>query len=68
MELTVKEAPKTQGNLGIEPEVLKEIYRQMSRIRAVDKAIQAGLSGGQVHVHLLADDRPGGDPGDDRRS
>ena len=37
----------TQTNLGIEPEVLKEIYRQMSRIRAVDKAIQAGLSSGK---------------------
>lgn len=35
------------GNLGIEPMVLKEIYRQMARIRAVDKAIQAGLSGGK---------------------
>jgi pyruvate/2-oxoglutarate/acetoin dehydrogenase E1 component/TPP-dependent pyruvate/acetoin dehydrogenase alpha subunit len=36
-----------QTNLGIEPAVLVEIYRQMSRIRAVDKAIQAGLSGGK---------------------
>lgn len=36
-----------QDNLGIEPEVLKEIYRQMSRIRAVDKAVQAGLSAGK---------------------
>jgi 2-oxoisovalerate dehydrogenase E1 component len=35
------------GNLGIEPEVLKAIYGQMARIRAVDKAIQAGLSGGK---------------------
>src|SRR5579862_7348605 len=34
-------------DLGIEPAVLVEIYRQMSRIRAVDKAIQAGLSGGK---------------------
>jgi pyruvate/2-oxoglutarate/acetoin dehydrogenase E1 component/TPP-dependent pyruvate/acetoin dehydrogenase alpha subunit len=34
-------------NLGIEPDVLKEIYRQMSRIRAVDKAVQAGLSAGK---------------------
>jgi pyruvate/2-oxoglutarate/acetoin dehydrogenase E1 component/TPP-dependent pyruvate/acetoin dehydrogenase alpha subunit len=34
-------------NLGVEPAVLKEIYRQMARIRAVDKAIQAGLSGGK---------------------
>jgi len=30
----------------MEPEVLKEIYRQMSRIHEVDKAIQAGLSSG----------------------
>ncbi|MDB5726292.1 MAG: hypothetical protein JWQ16_3046 [Novosphingobium sp.] len=38
-----------QGNLGIEPEVLKAIYGQMARIRAVDKAIQAGLSAGKFH-------------------
>ncbi|MFA7586868.1 MAG: thiamine pyrophosphate-dependent dehydrogenase E1 component subunit alpha, partial [Novosphingobium sp.] len=37
----------TQGNLGIEPEVLKAIYSQMARIRATDKAIQAGLSAGK---------------------
>ncbi|MEY2926430.1 MAG: hypothetical protein RL367_907 [Pseudomonadota bacterium] len=37
----------TQGNLGIEPETLKAIYGQMARIRAVDKAIQAGLSAGK---------------------
>ena len=37
----------TQGNLGIEPEVLKAIYGQMARIRAVDKAVQAGLSAGK---------------------
>jgi pyruvate/2-oxoglutarate/acetoin dehydrogenase E1 component/TPP-dependent pyruvate/acetoin dehydrogenase alpha subunit len=36
-----------ESNLGIEPAILKEIYRQMSRIRAVDKAIQAGLSSGK---------------------
>jgi len=36
-----------QGNLGIEPEVLKAIFGQMTRIRAVDKAIQAGLSAGK---------------------
>ncbi|MDB5576331.1 MAG: hypothetical protein JWR80_1507 [Bradyrhizobium sp.] len=33
-------------NLGIEPSVLKEIYRQMSRMREVDKAIHKGISGG----------------------
>ena len=37
----------SQGNLGIEPEVLKAIYGQMARIRAVDKAVQAGLSSGK---------------------
>jgi pyruvate/2-oxoglutarate/acetoin dehydrogenase E1 component/TPP-dependent pyruvate/acetoin dehydrogenase alpha subunit len=36
-----------QTNLGIEPNVLVDIYRQLSRIRAVDKAVQAGLSGGK---------------------
>ena len=40
-------AQDSGSNLGIEPGVLKEIYRQMSRIRAVDKAIQAGLSSGK---------------------
>ena len=34
-------------NLGIEPAILVKIYRQMARIRAVDKRIQAGLSAGQ---------------------
>jgi len=33
-------------NLGLEPAVLTEIYRQMSRIHAVDKAMKAGLSSG----------------------
>jgi 2-oxoisovalerate dehydrogenase E1 component len=37
----------TNNNIGIEPEVLKAIYSQMARIRAVDKAIQAGLSSGK---------------------
>jgi pyruvate/2-oxoglutarate/acetoin dehydrogenase E1 component/TPP-dependent pyruvate/acetoin dehydrogenase alpha subunit len=37
----------TETNLGIDPAILLEIYRQMSRIRAVDKAIQAGLSSGK---------------------
>ena len=36
-----------QTNPGIEPTVLVEIYRQLSRIRAVDKAVQAGLSSGK---------------------
>ena len=36
-----------ETNLGIEPAVLVAIYRQMARIRAVDKAIQAGLSAGK---------------------
>src|SRR3546814_17710434 len=32
---------------GIEAATLVEIYRQMARIRAVDKGIQAGMSAGQ---------------------
>jgi pyruvate/2-oxoglutarate/acetoin dehydrogenase E1 component/TPP-dependent pyruvate/acetoin dehydrogenase alpha subunit len=36
-----------QAKLGIEPGVLTEIYRQMARIRAVDKAVQAGLASGR---------------------
>lgn len=35
------------GNLGIDPEILKAIYGQMVRIRAVDKGVQAGLSAGK---------------------
>ena len=31
----------SRTNLGIEPEVLVEIYRQMSRIHEVDKAIKS---------------------------
>ena len=38
---------RAQTKPGIEPTVLVEIYRQMARIRAVDKAIQAGLSSGK---------------------
>ncbi|HEX7819540.1 MAG TPA: thiamine pyrophosphate-dependent enzyme [Sphingobium sp.] len=34
-------------NLGIEPAVLVEIYRQMSRIHEVDKAIRSGSSAGR---------------------
>lgn len=36
-----------ESKLGIEPEVLVKIYHQLARIRAVDKAIQAGLSSGK---------------------
>ncbi len=36
-----------QTNLAIDPVVLTNIYRQMARIRATDKAIQAGLSSGR---------------------
>jgi 2-oxoisovalerate dehydrogenase E1 component len=39
--------PSVQTNLGVEPAVLVEIYRQLARVRAVDKAVQAGLSGGR---------------------
>lgn len=38
-----------QTNLGIDPDVLLAIYRQMSRIHEVDKAIRAGLSSGRFH-------------------
>jgi pyruvate/2-oxoglutarate/acetoin dehydrogenase E1 component/TPP-dependent pyruvate/acetoin dehydrogenase alpha subunit len=34
-------------DLEISPDTLREIYRQMSRIHEVDKAIQAGLSSGK---------------------
>lgn len=40
-------ASAAKTNLGIEPDTLKAIYNQMARIRAVDKAIQAGLSSGK---------------------
>ena len=36
-----------QTNLGIEPSILIEIYRQMSRIHEVDKAMRTGLSTGR---------------------
>lgn len=35
------------ADLGVAPQVLRDIYTQMARIHAVDKAIQAGLSAGQ---------------------
>ena len=38
---------KAENSLGIEPATLVNIYRQMARIRAVDKGIQAGLSAGK---------------------
>ncbi|HET8882305.1 MAG TPA: dehydrogenase E1 component subunit alpha/beta [Solimonas sp.] len=38
---------KVNNGLGIEPATLVEIYRQMARIRATDKGIQAGLSAGK---------------------
>lgn len=36
-----------RNELGIEPTVLVEIYRQMSRIHEVDKAMRSGLSSGR---------------------
>ena len=42
---------KVRTNLGVDPKVLTEIYRQMSRIRAVDKAIQSGLSSGRLRFN-----------------
>ncbi len=38
---------QTSKALDIDPNTLREIYRQMSRIHEVDKAIQAGLSSGK---------------------
>jgi pyruvate/2-oxoglutarate/acetoin dehydrogenase E1 component/TPP-dependent pyruvate/acetoin dehydrogenase alpha subunit len=36
-----------QSDLGIEPDTLKAIYRQIARIHEVDKAIKLGLSSGK---------------------
>jgi hypothetical protein len=41
-------ADTLQKNLGIDPDVLVKIYRQMSRIHEVDKAIRSGLSAGRM--------------------
>ncbi len=38
---------RIQTNLAIDPVVLTNIYRQMARIRATDKAIQTGLMSGR---------------------
>jgi 2-oxoisovalerate dehydrogenase E1 component len=38
---------KANDGLGIDAKTLVEIYRQMARIRATDKGIQAGLSAGK---------------------
>jgi len=40
----------SRTNLGIEPEVLVEIYRQMSRIHEVDKAIRSGTQSGKFQM------------------
>jgi pyruvate/2-oxoglutarate/acetoin dehydrogenase E1 component/TPP-dependent pyruvate/acetoin dehydrogenase alpha subunit len=40
-------AAAQSNDLGIKQATLREIYRQMSRIHEVDKAIQAGLSSGK---------------------
>lgn len=40
----------TRTNLGIEPEILVDIYRQMSRIHEVDKAIRSGLQAGRFQI------------------
>lgn len=37
----------SHSNLGIDRDVLKQIFSQMVRIRSVDKAIQSGLSSGK---------------------
>jgi pyruvate/2-oxoglutarate/acetoin dehydrogenase E1 component/TPP-dependent pyruvate/acetoin dehydrogenase alpha subunit len=38
-----------KSNLGIDPETLKKIYVQMSRIHEVDKAIKAGQQAGKMY-------------------
>lgn len=40
-------ASATSTDIGIDHSTLREIYRQMSRIHEVDKAIQSGLSSGK---------------------
>jgi len=40
-------ATTTKSNLGIDPDVLKQIYGQISRIHAVDQAILKGISAGR---------------------
>ena len=40
----------TRTNLGIEPDILVDIYRQMSRIHEVDKAIRSGLQAGRFQI------------------
>ncbi len=37
-------------DIGMDHGTLREIYRQMSRIHEVDKAIQAGLSSGKFSL------------------
>ena len=43
---SLTETAERSGNLGIDPGVLIEIYRQMSRMREVDKAVQKGIGSG----------------------
>ena len=38
-----------RNDLGVDPETLVEIYRQMSRIHEVDKAIRSGTQAGRFH-------------------
>ena len=47
MTLAAEDVARESGNLGIKPDVLIAIYRQMARIRAVDRTIQANLSSGK---------------------
>lgn len=43
--------PHAAVNPGVDAGVLKAIYRQMTRIEAVDKAIRAGLSSGKLRFN-----------------
>ena len=38
-------------NLGLDPQILKDIYCRMARIEAVDKAIRTGLSSGKLRFN-----------------
>ena len=38
-------------NLGLDPQILKDIYFRMARIEAVDKAIRTGLSSGKLRFN-----------------
>lgn len=43
-----------RANLGLDPEILKNIYFRMARIEAVDKGIRTGLSSGKLRFNYWA--------------